>query len=143
MASIEIHPDFETSFTVIASDYPGFLDQLKQDFVRFIDSDRLEYPNYFGSDSIYNWPHQAEIEAVSHMHIALPPREFQSSRLLMDRKNPRIDEKDTCLVYCEHAITPGRILFLDFFHPKAHEKARSERTMKRLARCANTFHDDW
>lgn len=143
MASVEIHPDFETAFAVIADSFPGFEEQLKLDFIRFIDSDRLEYPSYFGSDSIYNWPQAAEAEAVSHMHIALPPREFQKSRSLMDRKNPDIDELDTCLVYCEHAVTRGRILFLDFFHPGAHKMAHCERTMKRLARNANLFHDDW
>lgn len=142
MASVEIHQDFETAFAVIAHSFPGFEEQLKLDFIHFIDSDRLEYPDYFGRDSIYNWPQEAEAEAVSHMHIALPPRVFRSSSLI-DRTNPKVADKDTCLVYCEHAFTRGRILFLDFFHPDAHKMARCERTMKRLAKNANLFHDDW
>lgn len=142
MASVEIHSDFESAFSVIADSFPGFEEQLRLDFIRFIESDRMEYPDYFGRDSIYNWPQEAEAEAVSHMHIALPPRVFQKSALI-DRTNPRIPDKDACLVYCEHAVSRGRILFLDFFYPDAHKMAHCKRTMQRLARNANLFHDDW
>ncbi|MBS3668011.1 type II toxin-antitoxin system YafO family toxin [Vreelandella boliviensis] len=143
MASVEIHPDFEHAFSAISDQHPDFQNQLIADFIRFIETDRMEYPAYFGRDSIYNWPHKAQIEGVSHMHIALPPRTFSGRRTLIDRTNPKDPDLDACLIYCEHAIDRGRIMFLDFFYPNAHQIARNERRMNYLARQAEKFHDDW
>ncbi|HIX61951.1 MAG TPA: type II toxin-antitoxin system YafO family toxin [Candidatus Halomonas stercoripullorum] len=143
MAKVEIHHDFRQAFESIAEQFPEFENRLIADFTRFVDSDRMEYPDYFGRDSIYNWPHEAQREALSHIHIALPPRAFQAGSALQYRTNPRNPEQDACLVYCEHAVIKGRFLLLDFFYPGAHKKAQEERRMRYLAKQAAKFHDDW
>ncbi|KFF48094.1 hypothetical protein GY26_15990 [Gammaproteobacteria bacterium MFB021] len=128
-------------FDELADQSPGLRDALVEDFRRFIESGKTDYPNYFGRQSIYNFPVEAERAHLCHMHLALPPRTFSKGRSLMDRTNPRDPEQDACLVYCEHYLWEGRVLLLNILYPDAHGKARNKRLMRYLAREAQAFQD--
>ncbi|MGM8931383.1 type II toxin-antitoxin system YafO family toxin [Salinicola halophyticus] len=139
--SIEFHPDLIASLHECSDRWPGLRKDLDYDFRRYIESDRNEYPNYFGRDKLYSQPVEASRAGLMHVHLGLPPLEFHPRNPLYHRTNPRDPELDAVLVYCQHELYEHRILLIELLYPGGHEKAQDRKIMHYLAQQARDFHE--
>lgn len=74
---VEFNPDiYDELFADVLVDYPGLLENLRQDFLEYAESDGERLPNCFGKVSAYMQPYAAMQAGLMHIHIAMPPDTF-------------------------------------------------------------------
>ncbi|WP_445939170.1 type II toxin-antitoxin system YafO family toxin [Pseudomonas sp.] len=135
---------YESLFRDVLVDYPGLLDGLISDFTRYIESDRLMLPSYFGREAAYVRPQAAINAGLMHIHIAIPPTVFPEHRPQYDRTCPMGDPHgDAALVYTQGLFEEDRYSLIALLHPDAHARARRREIMDYLARVASRFRDKY
>lgn len=133
---------YEALFQDVLTDYPGLLSTIVSDFTRYISSDRLWLPRYFGREAADVKPEAALDAGLMHIHIALPPTVFPEKRPQHDRTCPMgSPQQDAALVYTQGLFEENRYSLIAFLHPNAHGKAREREIMNYLVRVANRFRD--
>src|SRR5690625_8017195 len=91
---------YDVYFKDVLADYPDLLNNLKQDFTDYVESDGWVLPDYFGKDDPYDQPYAARQAGLMHIHIAIPPTTFPPNRPQRDRKCPmNSPHQDAALVY--------------------------------------------
>lgn len=140
---VEYSPDtYDDLFKDVLSNHPTILSALRDDFYTYIASNRMTLPTYFGCDVPYTHPHEAYVVGLMHIHIAIPPSVFPTSKPQFDRKCPLGDPtKDAALVYAQGLYDEDRYVLIAMLHPGAHDRARTEKIIKRLAGVAKRFRD--
>lgn len=133
---------FEKFFKPVDQSYPGLSDDLRRDFIRYIESDRESIPDYFGRDVPYLQPELAAQVHLMHIHILIKPDTFPRRKTQLDRVCPRDPQRDAALVYVQGELEENRYCLLAFFWPDAHGKARDKGAMNYLARLAKRFRDE-
>ncbi|MCV3851688.1 type II toxin-antitoxin system YafO family toxin [Pseudomonas aeruginosa] len=142
---VEFNPEtYAELFQDVLKDFPSLLDGLCRDFARYIESDRLWLPPYFGRDVPYVVPQEAYRAGLMHIHIAIPPTVFPANRPQRDRTCPNgAPQQDAALVYVQGLFEETRYSLLALLHPDAHGKARQREMMTYLARVASRFRDKY
>ncbi|BAV74168.1 mRNA interferase YafO [Pseudomonas chlororaphis subsp. aurantiaca] len=142
---VEFNPEtYETLFRDVLADYPGLLNALIGDFTRYISSNRLCIPQYFGREAAYVKPEAAIDAGLMHIHIAIPPTVFPDKRPQHDRTCPmNSPHQDAALVYTQGLYEEDRYSLIAFLHPNAHGKAREREIMNYLVRVAGRFRDKY
>lgn len=140
---IIIHEDFRQFFRTAEADFPGLEAALVTDFTAYAQSNGEKCPDYFGRDSIYNWPYAAERAKLRKIQICLPPDTFNPNHNQVDRTTP-LDrpDLDAVLVYAQHEFFEFKFLLLNFLHPDGHGQGREEHIMKHLAYIAQAFQEE-
>lgn len=129
-------------FETVLVNHPTVLNSLCDDFRKYIESNRLNPPGYFGCDVPYVHPHEAYTNCLMHIHIAIPPHVFSKHKPQHDRKCPPGDPtKDAALVYTQGLYDEDRYVLIAMLHPGAHVKASNEKIIKYLAGVAKRFRD--
>lgn len=132
---------YDVLFKDVLKNYPTLLNRLLEDFERYVSSDRLWLPGYFGRDVPYVSPHDAYNAGLMHIHIAIPPATFPISRPQFDRKCSSSPEKDAALVYTQGLYDEDRYSLIALLYPDAHGKARQREIITHLARVAERFRE--
>jgi mRNA interferase YafO len=147
---VEFSPDtYDDLFKDVLSNHPTILSSLRDDFCTYIASNRMTLPMYFGCDVPYLYPHEAYVNGLMHIHIAIPPLKFSSNKPQHDRKCPGHPTKqgdpakDAALVYAQGLYDEDRYILIAMLHPGAHGKAQDDKIMKRLAGVAKSFRDKY
>ncbi len=134
---------FAEFFAPVDAQYPGLSAQLLDDFRRYIESNRLATPRYFGRDAPYTQPAEALRACLMHIHIKLPPGSFPQDRAQYHRVClPGRPGEDAALVYVQGELYEDRYQLLAFLWPDAHGQARQRDLMRYLARLAEQFRDE-
>lgn len=142
---VEFNPEtYESLFCDVLVDYPGLLNGLISDFTKYIESDRLRLPPYFGREAAYIKPQSAINAGLMHIHIAIPPTVFPNGRPQHDRTCPvGAPHQDAALVYTQGLFEENRYSLIALLHPDAHARARLREIMDYLARVASRFRDKY
>lgn len=142
---VEYNPEtYEALFSDVLTDYPSLLSALLSDFSRYISSNRLCLPPYFGREAAYVKPVSAVDVGLMHIHIAMPPTVFPEKRPQHDRTCPmNAPHKDAALVYTQGLYEENRYSLIALLHPDAHGKAREREIMNYLIRVAGRFRDKY
>lgn len=125
----------------IVAQYPNFIDNLKRDLAKYIETNGDELPDYFGKDDLYTFPRSIMTESVRHIHLKIPPDVFNSRRRQIDRKC-KIGEfdKDIALVYVISKYNPNKASILAILNGNAHKLAQDEKLMLQIKEAARVFH---
>lgn len=142
-ADVCFHPEtFDLFFKPVDVKHSGLSDTLRNEFARYMDSERVELPSIFGKDVPYMQPIQAAQACMMHIHIKIPPATFPKNTPQHHRACQRgRPGEDAALIYVPGELYENRFLILAFFWPDAHGKAKDRATMKRLARLAKAWRD--
>lgn len=140
---VDFHPQaFVEFFAPVDAKFPGLSETLKAEFVRYIESDRIELPSIFGRDAPYTQPSLALQVGLMHIHLRIPPATFPSNLPQRDRVCSRgSPENDAALVYVQGELYEDHYLLLAVLWPHAHAKAREESIMRQLSRLARSWRD--
>lgn len=141
--TVEFNPDtYQEFFADILADYPDLLENLRQDFTDYIESDGLVLPNYFGKDTPYMQPPKAIDVELMHIHILMPPSEFPANKPQFDRKCPmNAPHQDAALVYTRGIADDSKYSLIALLHPNAHGMASDRKTMNYLIAIADKFQE--
>lgn len=132
---------YQRFFAGVLAEYPDLLDNLKQDFTDYIQSDRRRLPDYFGKDSPYlDPPAKAEV-GLMHIHIAMPPNTFKSRQQHARKCRKGDPGQDAALVYVQGQLYDNHYSLIALLHPDAHGQARKPGTMRYLTEVAERFID--
>ncbi|WP_416769262.1 type II toxin-antitoxin system YafO family toxin [Pseudomonas sp. RHF3.3-3] len=140
---VSFHPKtFAEFFEPVDVQHPGFSSALKNEFERYIGSNRSCLPSIFGRDAPYTQPSLALQACMMHIPVRIPPARFREGTPQRDRvcKAGRPGE-DAALVYVPGELYENRYLILAFLWPDAHGKARNQAAMKYLARLAKEWRE--
>lgn len=141
---VEFNPDtYDELFADVLVDHPGLLENLRQDFIDYAESNGYRLPNYFGKVSAYMQPYAAEQAGLMHIHIAMPPDTFPVNLPQHARKCPFNPQKDAALVYTQGELDDNHYSLIALLHPGAHSLARDSKVMSRLIAAAKRFRDQY
>lgn len=140
---VEFNPEtYQTLFKDVLVEHPELLQNLKQDFIDYVESDGHKLPDYFGKDSPYMQPYVAAKVGLMHIHIAIPPVSFQRNKPQHARKCPQGDPaKDAALVYVRGELYDNHYSLIALLHPGAHDEARKDKVMRYLIAVAERFQE--
>lgn len=140
---VEFNPKtYDQLFAAVLADYPSLLENLRQDFIDYIASDRMNLPHYFGKESPYMQPYAAQKAGLMHIHIAMPPTTFTKNKPQFDRKCPMGEpNQDAALVYAQGELDESKYSLIALLHPDAHGQARNSKTMQILINAAEDFQE--
>lgn len=111
------------------------LENLLSDFRQYKDSGVL--PDTFGRDVPYDHPSNLPLirsEEVQHLHLKPANTPGWPTHLAPFRRT-----SDIHLVYCQGAIHPQYYYLMLILAPEAHQQARDNNRMFKLARMAESF----
>lgn len=139
---VVFHPDLWQKYEeCLDRDLRDLLADIAEDFRIYKAEGRL--PDYFGRDAPYTEPHTAFTAQLMHIHIAVPPVEFNANHFQDDRCCPRGEpHQDAALVYCRGELERDRYCLLALLWPDAHGEARKRELMAGLARFAQKWRDE-
>ena len=141
---VEFNPDtYDELFADVLVDYPGLLENLRQDFLEYAESDGERLPNYFGKVSAYMQPYAAMQAGLMHIHIAMPPDTFPEKLPQHDRKCSFNPQRDAALVYTQGELDDKHYSLIALLHPGAHGLASDPKVMNRLIAAAKHFRDQY
>ncbi|MHA7879652.1 MAG: type II toxin-antitoxin system YafO family toxin [Saccharospirillum sp.] len=107
---------------------------LVQDFKRYKTTGDL--PDTFGRDAPFDHPHTLPLalqERVFHLHLA-------SANVVWKSNTPQYARtSDEHLIYCAGAVEENCFLLIAILSPDAHQQARDNNVMYKLARTAELF----
>lgn len=126
----------------IVKQHPNFIDILKLDLARYIETNGDSLPDYFGKDDLYTYPRSIITESVRHIHLKIPPDIFNSRLTQKDRKcKINEPEKDIALIYVISKYDPNKASILAILKGNAHELAKDEKLMIQIKEAARAFHE--
>jgi mRNA interferase YafO len=107
---------------------------LVQDFTHYKTTGHL--PDTFGRDVPFDHPHTLPLamqERVCHLHLAPANALWSSEKPQYSRTS------DDHLIYCQGALEEECFLLISILRPDAHDQARDNNVMHKLARAAELF----
>jgi len=103
------------NITLLASDFKAYKTSNKKNFKSF----------KFGKDVPFDWPTQAKLAELKHVHIV--------------PINDKSNTSDRFLVYSSGFTNPNKLVILAIFEPNAHELSNSTTRMLTVAAQAENF----